>query len=310
MPVHELTNPATPSTGIIAHATGVTIGNLADGIQYYKEITATGAQTALDFDQKPRLRIFVTGNLSGAYANPPTDVPTLPANLTSWTFVIEYIQDATGNRAIPLATLFANYAQEGVAVANTASEKPTVVFLIGNKASNGTVTYSVSFPQEIAGEQVTFGTIPTARLPDASASVKGLVQLGTSSTAAAAGNHTHGIPDTKRFVVDKSDGSALTAGDYPVLEDLNFAGVVTLWTKVTLQGGPGAMTATVKLKINSSDIIGTSLAASGTASGDGTATSGNRFSLRQGLYLNIASPTGSFTRATGLIHIVKDGLTI
>lgn len=308
MPIFDLDNPATPATGIIASATGVTLGNIADGIEQFTEITTSGAQAALDFNLKPVLRINVTGALSGAYANPPTDVPTLPANTTEFVYVIEYTQDATGGHAIPLATLFANYAQEGVAAAaNTTPDKPTLVFLIGRKSGAGVVTYSVSFPPAIAGEQITFGTIPVARIQAASTGAPGVIQIGTTGTAAAAGNHVHTVSDSKKFVVDKSDGSALTAGDYPILEDVNFTGVVTLWTKVQLLGGT-TPTATVSMKINSTTITGTSLSATGTASGDGVATTGNRYALREGLYLNIASPTGSFTRVTGIVHIVKDGV--
>lgn len=135
-------------SGNIVITTGYTLGQLASGIHY--ETTSTnisGAVGALDFGGRATLIHTVTGDLSGSYTFPPVNLPALTQNATRAVLTIEYTQDGTGGRAIPLATLFANATRiSGLAtgsVDTTAGGKTRVRLLL--RRIGGVVEYDAEF---------------------------------------------------------------------------------------------------------------------------------------------------------------------
>ncbi len=304
MAIHDLT--VTPSPAIKV-TDGVTLASVSQGVPEDSTGSLSGAVGSLDFQYKPWRRYNVTGDLTGSFTFPPINVPEITVDGLRWTFGIEFVQDATGNRAMNLTTLFANAtAREGISAPNLEPGGVTVVLLTARRQS-GTTTYTASLSPSIDGAQVSRGIIPVARIQDATALQKGVVQLGTGSGAAAAGDHTHPRPDSRFFTFLGSGGAALTNGDYIVNADVNFGGTVVRLTKLRLHGGTNA-TATAIAKIGTTSVTGTSTSVTQTAdSADATATANNTFTSRQGLFVTLSDITGNPTMMTGCMHLSITG---
>lgn len=133
-------------SGNIVITTGYTLGQLAAGIHHESSATnISGAVGTLDFGGKSVLLHTVTGDLSGSYTFPPIGIPSLTQNSTRSVLFIEYTQDGTGGRAIPLDTLFANATdRKGIAATDlTAGGKTRVKLIL--KRIGGVVTYHIEY---------------------------------------------------------------------------------------------------------------------------------------------------------------------
>ena len=103
----------------------------------------------------------------------------------------------------------------------------TVAYNTGNTTFLGSVTAS-SFSgsgaslTSLNGSNISSGTVAAARLPSASTSAAGIIQIGTGASNAAAGNHTHSTTlatDTGTSSITLAHGSKykLTAGGTSVI---------------------------------------------------------------------------------------------
>lgn len=301
MALHDLVTDVSEN---ILVKSGLTVGGVSLGVHADSAQTISGAVGSLDFGGASWKRFTVTGNLSGSFSFPPLNVPTI-LDGQRYTFGIEFRQDATGGRTVNLAQLFQNAQTDGAAVANTAPNGVTLVLLTARRES-GVTTYTASFPPAIDGAQITTGVVPVARIQSATTGQPGVVQIGTGSGTAAAGNHVHPHAESKTFKIFKSTFAALDAGDYPLCPDLNFSGSVVRLTKVKLHGG-ASPTATVTLKIGGSTITGISVAADDTESADSDATANNTFVARQGITLALAGVSGSPVMIEGVLHLTHIG---
>lgn len=298
---HEL---QTTESGQIKVGT-TTLAGVAVGIHSDSAQTISGAVGTLDFAGKATKRFTVTGNLSGAFTFPPSNVPALGTDGDRVTLEIEFIQDGTGGRQMDLSALFVGANKRvGVSAPDLAANGVTVVLLELRRAS-GAVTYTAHLSPTVDGVQIT-GTIPAARVQAGAVGQVGVLALGPGSGAAAPGNHVHVFRESKAFRLRMSDGSALVAGDYDIVEDLNTAGTLVRLTKVKLHGGT-TPTATVTAKIDTTAVSGISIAATGSPSADDDATGANAFTARQALKLTLASVTGSPTMVSGVAHINHTG---
>lgn len=300
MAIHDLTTTDSPDIQV---ETGVTLANVSAGIHYLSTATLTGAVGSLDFSGTTWKRFNVTGNLSGSFTFPPLNVEVMGTNDLQFILVVEFQQDATGGRTIPLNTLFANAtAIVGVDAPDLTPNGITQVLLVAQRVA-GATTYTANLPPSIDGAQVIRGTIPIARIQAGSASQAGVLQIGTGAGGAAAGNHIHPITDSKHFTFRMSDGSVLTDGDYPILSDVPYSGTIVRLTDVYTE--PAASTATVFVKVDSTAVTGTTTAATDTESADADATAANTYVGRQKIALNVVTTTA--TMVAGTIHHTRAG---
>lgn len=302
MPTHDI---VLQDSGAIRVKTGISLAGVSTGVHDYATATAAGAVGTLDFGGTSWLYITMTENLTGAFANPPLNVPTLAANQLQGFLGIVFIQDETGGRTGDLNALFGNYTRDGVSVIDPNAGQPTLVIMTMKRVGDAT-TYSVSMPPGFDGAQIARGTVPAARLPLGTAAAAGILQLGSSSAAAAAGNHTHQWQDTRQFRIRGSDGGALTAGDVDIYSDMYGGGEIVRLAKVATDVG----TLTLTMKINATPVTGISLAVTTTPSGDSTATAAKTWVDRNSIRFTIASPAGGATEINGSLHLLHTGLPL
>lgn len=200
-------------SGNIVIASGFTLVQLAGGVHY--EATSTnisGAVSTLDFGGKAVLLHTVTGDLSGSYTFPPLNMPSLTQNSTRTVLMIEYTQDATGGRAIPLNTLFANATRivglSGADCVDTAIGGKTRVRLVV-KRIGGVTEVDAEFIPVHRHSNITVGT---------QHSLTGGGTLGANRTLALVGDTA--TPGNNKFY--GTDGTGTRGWQGPItLDDLS-----------------------------------------------------------------------------------------
>lgn len=304
MATHELT---TADSGLIKVA-GTTLSGVMAGVHSVAKQTLTGAVGVLDFGGSTVKRFSLTGNITGAFTFPPQNVPTVATDNYRLVLAVEFEQDGSGGRTMNLATLFAGAdSLEGTSAPDLSPNGVTRVLLVADRAS-GAVTYTANLSPTIDGAQITSGTIPVTRIQDASTTQKGVIQIGTGPGGAAAGNHVHSIPDARPFVIRRSDGGTLVTGIEDILSDVPFGGTILRLTKTRLLGDTAA-TATVAIRIDTSNVTGAAGNITGAAlSGDMTATGANSFNDRQAIRINVTAITGTPKTLIGMLHFTRNGL--
>lgn len=274
----------------------------SNGVVLDTSSSISGAQTTLDFQGCVIKRFTVTGDLSGSYTFPPSNIPELAADGQSVILSIFYFQDATGGHSIPLSTLFSN-AQPNVLGEFITDESPggvTVVDIVARRAG-GVTTYTVNLAPTFDAGQITSGVLTAAVLPVATDALAGVVTLSPGSGGAAKGDHTHAITLCGRITLEMSNGGAITNGDYTLI-DVPTSGTVVRLTGLQLFGGTNPV-ATVSAKISGTTVTGTGTnVVSTSASADANATAANTFVARQLLQVNVASVAGSPTLLSGYLH--------
>ena len=159
---------------------------------------------------------------------------------------------------------------------------------------------------DLPGTKITSGTIPVARIQDGTTGQKGVVQIGTTSSQVAAGNHIHSILRAVPFIIFESGGTAISNGDYAILSDVPTAGTVVRLTDTYLVGG-SSPTGTVAVKIGSTAVTGISaVAIDDTPSADADATAANTFSARAAINLTISGLSGSPVMLRGMLHMTVE----
>lgn len=274
----------------------------SNGVVLDTSSSVSGAQTTLDFQGCVIKRFTVTGDLTGSYTFPPSNIPELAADGQSVILSIFYFQDATGGHSIPLDTLFVN-AEPYVLGEYTVDESPggvTVVDIVARRAS-GVTSYTVNLAPTFDAGQITTGILDAAVLPTATDVAPGIVTLAPGSGGAAAGDHTHAINLAGRITVEMSNGGAIPNDDYTLI-DVPTAGTVVRLAGLRLFGGTNPV-ATVSAKISGATVTGTGTNVVSTAeSADSNATAANTFVARQKLQVNVAAVAGSPTLLTGYLH--------
>lgn len=172
-----------------------------------------------------------------------------------------------------------------------------------NAAKVTTGSFEVERIPNLPGTILTSGTIPIARIQDGTAAQKGVVQLGTTATTAAAGDHTHADVRAVPFLVFESGGIAISNGTYSIISDVPTAFTIVRLTDAYLAGGT-APTGTVAVKIGSTSVTGISAAAlTDTPSADADATAANTGSAREAINITLSSVAGSPVALRGTLHI-------
>lgn len=283
-------------------ATALKLKNAARGVCYESSATISGAVGSLDFANEVIKRFTVTGDLTGSFAFPPSNTPTLEADNQSVVLTVVFIQDAIGGHTISLNTLFANFidpSPEGLPLVDVTPNGVTVVDIVARRVG-GATTFSVYFAPTFDATQIVSGTMLAARLPTATSVASGIVMLAAGSGAAATGNHTHPVYQVARVTIRMSDGGVIPNGDYELL-DMPTSGTVIRLAKLKFIG-TSTPTGTVTAKISGTLVTGTGTSVTETESADAAATAANTFVARQLLQLNISAVTGAPTMLTGYIH--------
>lgn len=282
-----------PSLNLLAASNGVFVDT---------SNSISGAQSTIDFQGAAIKRFTVTGPLTGAYANPPSNIPELADDGQSVTLTVVFIQDSTGGHSIPLVDLFANYDPYilGSDIVDDSPGGVTVVDIVARR-NLGVVTYTVNLTPTFDASQIDSGILSSDRLPAATDAISGAVTLSTGSGGAAAGNHTHSLILPAKFTIQMSNGSAIPNGDYELIVAPSSGSVVRL-TRARLYGGTNP-TATISAKVGTTTVTGTGLSVTSTAyTASGDATANNTFVELQMLYINIASVAGNPTMLDGTMH--------
>lgn len=273
-----------------------------EGVIRDSEISLSGAVGGLNFSGLAILRANVTGNLSGVFTWPPTNIPVLEATNQSVVLSVVFVQDNTGGRTIDLEALFAGAGAQNIYGLPLVDDSPggqTQVDIIARR-SGSTTAYTVLLAPLLDAGQIGSGIIDAALLPVATGVDPGVVTLANGSGSAASGNHTHATWLPIRFTIE-ANGAALTSGDFD-LHDMPASGTVIRMTGVVLTG-TGSPTATLTVKISGSPVTGTGTAATAlSASGDANATLGNTFVARQKVQISMTITGGTVNMATGSIH--------
>lgn len=293
------------SGGIVV--AGTTLTGVMAGVHREASQSLTGAVGTLDFNGATVKRFTLSGNITGAFTFPPVNTPEIINPDYRLILIVELAQDTTGGRTMDLQALFANAnAREGVSAPNLAPGGVTQVLIVARRQGD-TITYTANLSPTIDGAQITAGTIPIARIQDATSTQKGVIQIGGGSGGAAAGNHVHPQPDTRSFRIYRQDGGTIVNEASDIFADVSFSGTIIRATKLQLMGDAAA-TANIAITIDASAVTGASGAVTATASGDMTAIGANTFSERQAIRITISDITGTPKELRGVLHYTRTGL--
>lgn len=303
MPTHDLD---IQNSGAIV-VDGTTLAGVMAGVHREVSQSISGAVGALDFSGATVKRFLLTGDITGSFTFPPQNIPSIATNGYRLILLVELEQDNVGGRMMNLSTLFTNAgAIDGVNAPNMAPNAITQVLLVAQRAAD-VISYTAYLPISIDGAQIVSGIIPVTRIQDASTTQKGVIQIGTGSGGAAAGNHIHIQPETLPFRIRRSDGGTLVNSTESLIADISYSGSIVRIAKVHLEGDAAA-TASFELRIDTSPVTGCSGALSDTPSADFTAISANTFNERQAFNVVLSGITGTPKELIGVLHILKSGI--